>query len=72
MIESSPQAVPERHHGSQDVLEADAAELRRGIGYVIRRSGLSPHRTVLIPGRHTVDPEDVADTWAAAHLTTEK
>ncbi|MFD8549958.1 ABC transporter ATP-binding protein [Streptomyces sp. NPDC059649] len=33
--------------GGRDVLEADAAELRRGIGYVIQQSGLFPHRTVL-------------------------
>ncbi|MET9517669.1 ABC transporter ATP-binding protein [Streptomyces sp. NPDC002994] len=31
----------------KDILEADAAELRRGIGYVIQQSGLFPHRTVL-------------------------
>nr|WP_051338088.1 ABC transporter ATP-binding protein [Streptomyces flavidovirens] len=31
----------------RDILEADAAELRRGIGYVIQQSGLFPHRTVL-------------------------
>ncbi|MFE1767439.1 ABC transporter ATP-binding protein [Streptomyces angustmyceticus] len=33
--------------GGRDILEADAAELRRGIGYVIQQSGLFPHRTVL-------------------------
>ncbi|MFE2038573.1 ABC transporter ATP-binding protein [Streptomyces scopuliridis] len=33
--------------GGRDVLEQDAAELRRGIGYVIQQSGLFPHRTVL-------------------------
>ncbi|MFF3752904.1 ABC transporter ATP-binding protein [Streptomyces sp. NPDC002018] len=33
--------------GGKDVLEQDAAELRRGIGYVIQQSGLFPHRTVL-------------------------
>ncbi|MFC9224754.1 ABC transporter ATP-binding protein [Streptomyces hygroscopicus] len=31
----------------RDVLEADAAELRRGIGYVIQQAGLFPHRTIL-------------------------
>jgi osmoprotectant transport system ATP-binding protein len=31
----------------RDVRESDAAELRRGIGYVIQQSGLFPHRTVL-------------------------
>jgi osmoprotectant transport system ATP-binding protein len=31
----------------KDVLRQDAAELRRGIGYVIQQSGLFPHRTVL-------------------------
>ncbi|NDZ78596.1 ABC transporter ATP-binding protein [Streptomyces sp. SID10853] len=31
----------------KDILEADAAELRRGIGYVIQQSGLFPHRTIL-------------------------
>ncbi|MFF1912011.1 ABC transporter ATP-binding protein [Streptomyces sp. NPDC058239] len=33
--------------GGKDILEADAAELRRGIGYVIQQAGLFPHRTVL-------------------------
>ncbi|MEV6698201.1 ABC transporter ATP-binding protein [Streptomyces sp. NPDC051453] len=33
--------------GGRDVLEQDAAELRRSIGYVIQQSGLFPHRTVL-------------------------
>ncbi|MFF3000406.1 ABC transporter ATP-binding protein [Streptomyces sp. NPDC057950] len=33
--------------GGKDVLERDAAELRRSIGYVIQQSGLFPHRTVL-------------------------
>ncbi|MFJ4921334.1 ABC transporter ATP-binding protein [Streptomyces sp. NPDC088725] len=33
--------------GGKDVLEQDAADLRRGIGYVIQQSGLFPHRTVL-------------------------
>ncbi|MEW1718647.1 ABC transporter ATP-binding protein [Streptomyces sp. NPDC093109] len=31
----------------KDIREQDAAELRRGIGYVIQQSGLFPHRTVL-------------------------
>ncbi|WP_328538375.1 ABC transporter ATP-binding protein [Streptomyces sp. NBC_00344] len=31
----------------KDILEADAAVLRRGIGYVIQQSGLFPHRTIL-------------------------
>ncbi|MFE1800751.1 ABC transporter ATP-binding protein [Streptomyces sp. NPDC059517] len=33
--------------GGRDVLEQDAADLRRSIGYVIQQSGLFPHRTVL-------------------------
>ncbi|MGW7691520.1 ABC transporter ATP-binding protein [Streptomyces asiaticus] len=33
--------------GGRDVLKADAAELRRGIGYVIQQAGLFPHRTIL-------------------------
>ncbi|MFD5034313.1 ABC transporter ATP-binding protein [Streptomyces sp. NPDC058405] len=33
--------------GGKNVLEQDAAQLRRGIGYVIQQSGLFPHRTVL-------------------------
>ncbi|MDX3851416.1 ABC transporter ATP-binding protein [Streptomyces sp. AK02-01A] len=33
--------------GGRDVLRQDAAELRRGIGYVIQQAGLFPHRTVL-------------------------
>ncbi|MFD0418243.1 ABC transporter ATP-binding protein [Streptomyces sp. NPDC127108] len=33
--------------GGRDVLDQDAAELRRSIGYVIQQSGLFPHRTVL-------------------------
>jgi osmoprotectant transport system ATP-binding protein len=33
--------------GGRDVMEGDAAELRRGIGYVIQQGGLFPHRTVL-------------------------
>jgi osmoprotectant transport system ATP-binding protein len=31
----------------RDVTAADAAELRRGIGYVIQQAGLFPHRTIL-------------------------
>jgi osmoprotectant transport system ATP-binding protein len=31
----------------RDVMSGDAAELRRGIGYVIQQAGLFPHRTVL-------------------------
>ncbi|WP_405777458.1 ABC transporter ATP-binding protein [Streptomyces sp. NBC_01538] len=31
----------------KDVLQQDAADLRRSIGYVIQQSGLFPHRTVL-------------------------
>jgi osmoprotectant transport system ATP-binding protein len=31
----------------QDVMSTDAAELRRGIGYVIQQAGLFPHRTIL-------------------------
>ncbi len=30
-----------------DVMQTNAAELRRGIGYVIQQAGLFPHRTVL-------------------------
>ena len=30
-----------------DVMTADAAELRRGIGYVIQQAGLFPHRTIV-------------------------
>jgi osmoprotectant transport system ATP-binding protein len=30
----------------QDVLKANPAELRRGIGYVIQQTGLFPHRTI--------------------------
>ncbi|MEU6391249.1 ABC transporter ATP-binding protein [Streptomyces sp. NPDC046939] len=33
--------------GGRDVLDQDAAELRRSIGYVIQQAGLFPHRTVL-------------------------
>ncbi|ADI07662.1 ABC transporter ATP-binding protein [Streptomyces bingchenggensis BCW-1] len=33
--------------GGRDIRKADAAELRRGIGYVIQQAGLFPHRTVL-------------------------
>jgi osmoprotectant transport system ATP-binding protein len=31
----------------QDVMKTDAAQLRRGIGYVIQQAGLFPHRTIL-------------------------
>ncbi len=31
----------------KDVMSVDAAELRRGIGYVIQQAGLFPHRTIL-------------------------
>ncbi len=31
----------------QDIMTSDAAELRRGIGYVIQQAGLFPHRTIL-------------------------
>ncbi|HLU56303.1 MAG TPA: ATP-binding cassette domain-containing protein [Pseudonocardia sp.] len=31
----------------RDVASVDAAELRRGIGYVIQQAGLFPHRTIL-------------------------
>jgi osmoprotectant transport system ATP-binding protein len=31
----------------QDIMSVDAAELRRGIGYVIQHAGLFPHRTIL-------------------------
>ncbi len=30
-----------------DVMQTDAAELRRGIGYVIQQAGLFPHRTIV-------------------------
>ena len=30
-----------------DVMKTDAAELRRGIGYVIQQAGLFPHRTIV-------------------------
>ena len=30
-----------------DVMKADAAQLRRGIGYVIQQAGLFPHRTIV-------------------------
>ena len=33
--------------GGRDVAATDAAELRRGIGYVIQQAGLFPHRTIL-------------------------
>ena len=31
----------------RDIMSQDAAELRRGIGYVIQQAGLFPHRTIL-------------------------
>jgi osmoprotectant transport system ATP-binding protein len=31
----------------RDIMAADAADLRRGIGYVIQQAGLFPHRTIL-------------------------
>jgi osmoprotectant transport system ATP-binding protein len=31
----------------RDVMRTDAAELRRGIGYVIQQAGLFPHRTIV-------------------------
>jgi osmoprotectant transport system ATP-binding protein len=31
----------------RDIMSSDAAELRRGIGYVIQQAGLFPHRTIL-------------------------
>ena len=31
----------------RDIMEGDAARLRRGIGYVIQQAGLFPHRTIL-------------------------
>ncbi len=31
----------------RDVMDQDAAELRRGIGYVIQHAGLFPHRTIV-------------------------
>jgi osmoprotectant transport system ATP-binding protein len=33
--------------GGRDIAAIDAAELRRGIGYVIQQAGLFPHRTIL-------------------------
>jgi osmoprotectant transport system ATP-binding protein len=33
--------------GGRDIMSTDAAELRRGIGYVIQQAGLFPHRTIL-------------------------
>ena len=30
-----------------DIMQTDAAELRRGIGYVIQQAGLFPHRTIV-------------------------
>ncbi|MFF7655459.1 ABC transporter ATP-binding protein [Streptomyces sp. NPDC007983] len=44
MVEASSGTVSV---GGRDVLQADAAELRRGIGYVIQQAGLFPHRTIL-------------------------
>jgi osmoprotectant transport system ATP-binding protein len=35
------------HLDGRDVAEADPAELRRGIGYVIQQAGLFPHRRVI-------------------------
>jgi osmoprotectant transport system ATP-binding protein len=32
--------------GGRDVMSGDAAELRRGIGYVIQQAGLFPHKTI--------------------------
>lgn len=67
------------HVGGSDVLEQDAAQLRRSIGYVIQQSGLFPHRTVLDNNVLTTadltelnrqvdkdkkDPEDVANAYA--------
>ena len=37
----------ELHVDGRDVLAADPAELRRGIGYVIQQAGLFPHRTIV-------------------------
>ena len=31
----------------QDIMAGDAAQLRRGIGYVIQQAGLFPHRTIV-------------------------
>ncbi len=31
----------------RDIMDVDAADLRRGIGYVIQQAGLFPHRTIL-------------------------
>jgi osmoprotectant transport system ATP-binding protein len=31
----------------RDIMRGDAAELRRGIGYVIQQAGLFPHRTII-------------------------
>ena len=31
----------------KDIMKSDAAELRRGIGYVIQQAGLFPHRTIV-------------------------
>jgi osmoprotectant transport system ATP-binding protein len=35
------------HIDGTDIMAGDAAELRRGIGYVIQQAGLFPHRTIL-------------------------
>ena len=44
MIEPSSGAITV---DGQDVMASDAADLRRGIGYVIQQAGLFPHRTIL-------------------------
>ena len=43
----------------QDTAAMDAAQLRRGIGYVIQHAGLFPHRTIV---------DNVAHRAAAARL----
>ncbi len=35
------------HVDGRDIMSTDAADLRRGIGYVIQQAGLFPHRTIL-------------------------